>query len=155
MLLSTKLTLKSGEIKNSEIIWGRVFKNLPSDNEMNIYNYEGFDYDSVLVVQGNLYIVKGYWPVGFNNTLLGRRDITAIAGDSTFEAGKGFLEGFIHQDESFTISLLPCNQLGSLKDVQLQGNTYSDSLLFGERIYFPDSGPIGYKLGTFKAVKVN
>ena len=155
MLLSTKITLKSGEVKNSEIIWGRVFKNLPSDNEMNIYNYEGFDYDSVLVVQGNLYIVKGYWPVGFNNTLLGRRDITAIAGDSTFEAGKGFLEGFIKQNGSFSISLLPCYELGGFKDLVLYGTTYSDSLLFGYRVYFFDSGPVGKILGTFRAVKVN
>lgn len=155
IFLSANLILKSGKEKNSELLWGRVFKNLPANSEMNIYNYEGFDNDSILAVQGSLSIVKGYWPPGFNNNLLGRRDIVAIADDSTFEKGKGFLEGFIRQNGSFGISLLPCNELGALKNVQLQGSWYSDSLLSGIRVYYPDSGPVGTILGTFKAVKIN
>jgi len=155
IFISARLIMNSGEEKKSEIIWGRVLKNLPSNNEMNVYNYEGFDNDSVLVVQGNLYIVKDYWQVGINNTLLGRRDINAIAGDSTFEKGKGFLEGFIKQNGSFSISLLPCYELGGFKDLILHGATYSDSLLFGNRVYFYDSGPVGKILGIFKAVKTN
>jgi hypothetical protein len=155
MLLSTNLTLKSGEVKNSETIWGRVIKNLPSNDELNVYNYEGFDNDSVIVAQGNLYIAKGYWPPGFDNTLRGRRDINVVTGDSTFEAGKGFLEGFIKQNGSYSIYLLPCYELGGFKDLVLYGSTYSDSLLFGSRVYFYDSGPVGKIVGSFRAVKIN
>lgn len=155
IFLCANLILKSGKELNSEILWGYVFKNLPANNEMDIYNYEGFDNDSTLVAKGTFSIVKGYWPPGFDNTLLGRKDIIAVAGDSTFEKGKGYLEGIIDQNGQFSITLTPCGELPVLQSMGIAGNWLTDSLLDGIRYYSPDHGPITIKLGTFKAVKRN
>ena len=155
MLLSANLTMKSGEVKNSEIVWGRAVKDLPTNNEMNKYDYQGFDNDSILVVQGILYMVKGYSAID-HNLLLGRRDLNAIAGDSTFEKGNGFLEGIIDYNGSFRIFLLPCFEIGSSKQLLLDGTTYTDSLLFGYRIYIDNwNPPVGNIIGTFRVEKIN
>jgi len=154
LYITAKLYLQTGESVKSDTVWGYVIKNLPSNNEMGIYDYEAFDSDSVLVAEGVLAITQGYYPPGFNNTLLGRRDINYISGDSTFEKGKGFLEGYIRQNNSFYIRLTPC-ELTGLQEMGIVGDWNNDELLEGERYFFPDLSPIGIKLGTFKAIKRN
>lgn len=154
LYITAKLYIRSGETVNSDTVWGYVVKNLPSNNEMLTYDYEAFDNDSVLVAEGMLAIVQGYYPPGFNNTLLGRRDINYISGDSTFEKGKGFLEGYMRQDSSFYIRLTPC-ELTGLQEMGIVGEWNNNELLGGDRYFFPDHTPIGTKLGTFKAMKRN
>jgi hypothetical protein len=154
LFITSKLYLQSGKTVYSDTVWGYVNKNLPQNNEMNIYDYEAFDNDSVLVAEGMLAIVQGYYPLGFNNTLLGRRDINYISGDSTFEKGMGFLEGYIKQNNSFYIKLTPC-ELTGLQAMGIVGNWDNNEILEGDRYFFPDHTPIGNKIGTFKAIRRN
>jgi hypothetical protein len=143
-----------GKQIKSENVYGFIIKDLPADNYLFKYDYQGFDLDSNLVVKGLLTImmedtIYNYIPIK------GRRDLNPIDEDLAYEKGKGFTEGYINTIEDSYLRLTRCdmvsyNGIGNY-NIDLVG-LFTDSLFTGER-HLNSMDPTTITVGTFIAVR--
>ena len=146
--------LVNGNKINSEQVAGFIIKDLPPDNHLVKYDYQGFDLDSNLVVEGLLTIMIGdtmynYIPIK------GRRDLQPIDEDLAYEKGKGFTEGYIDIFDESYILITRCDLVtyngGNNYRMDLVG-IFTDSLFSGER-QISSFDPTVIVVGTFIARK--
>ena len=145
----------NGKKINSERVTGFIMKDLPPDNLLTKYDYQGFDLDSNLVVEGLLTLMRTDTIYNYIE-IKGRRDLQPIVEELAYEKGKGFTEGFIDTiDESYLLitrcDLVTYNGLNNYR-MNLVG-VFTDSLFSGERV-LSSMDPTVIIVGTFIARKI-
>lgn len=154
LTLYAKAHTLSNKHISSEKVYGFIIKDLPADDYLLKYDYQGFDLDSNLVVEGLLTIMMGDTIYNYIQ-IKGRRDLNPVVEDLAYEKGKGFTEGSINTIGESFFCLTRCEWISfngsKIYNVDLVGS-FTDTLFTGER-HLNNMDPTSINVGTFIARK--